>query len=219
MYGLKGWERDTVYVLSPPKAHGSGRSPVPIRLHRVRDWGAVRRHRDGPVHFLPQALLVAAAGLPTARVASGLLAASVQQRLVTAALLSSHVERSPRLKYRAALLAALRDIGQGAHALSEIDFVRLCRRYHLPAPIQQQIRRERSGRRRYLDATWRRADGRLVVVEVDGALHLHAQQWWDDQLRQNEIVLDNAIVLRFPSVVVRTQPELVAAQLRRALAS
>jgi very-short-patch-repair endonuclease len=58
----------------------------------------------------------------------------------------------------------------------------------------------------------------VVVVEVDGALHLDQQRRWDDQHRQNEIVLSDAIVLRFPSVVVRTQPEVVAAQIRRALA-
>lgn len=54
-------------------------------------------------------------------------------------------------------------------------------------------------------------------MEVDGALHLAASRWWSDQLRQNELTLSDAIVLRFPSVVVRTEPALVAAQLARAL--
>jgi very-short-patch-repair endonuclease len=79
------------------------------------------------------------------------------------------------------------------------------------------VRRDRSGRRRYLDAAWRRADGKLVVVEVDGALHLTPRRWWDDQLRQNELSLADALVLRFPSAVVRAQPELVTDQLRTAL--
>jgi very-short-patch-repair endonuclease len=87
----------------------------------------------------------------------------------------------------------------------------------LPAPHQQTVRHDVAGRRRYLDATWRRGDGRLVVVEVDGALHLVATRWWDDQLRQNELTLADAIVLRFPSVIVRTEPTVVATQLRRAL--
>ena len=101
--------------------------------------------------------------------------------------------------------------------MSEIDFVRLCRTHGLPAPHQQTVRHDVAGRRRYLDATWRRGDGRLVVVEVDGALHLVATRWWDDQLRQNELTLADAIVLRFPSVIVRTEPTAVATQLRRAL--
>lgn len=118
---------------------------------------------------------------------------------------------------RDTLTAAVADIAGGSDALSEIDFVGLCRRYKLPLPEQQELRRDRDGRRRYLDATWRRQDGRLVVVEIDGALHLNVHRWWDDQLRQNELSLADALVLRFPSVVVRTAPELVAAQLRRAL--
>jgi very-short-patch-repair endonuclease len=64
---------------------------------------------------------------------------------------------------------------------------------------------------------WRRADGRQVVVEVDGALHLIPRRWWDDQLRQNELVLAGDLVLRFPSVVVRCEPMVVVDQLRRAL--
>jgi very-short-patch-repair endonuclease len=79
------------------------------------------------------------------------------------------------------------------------------------------VRREASGRRRYLHAQWALPDGRIVAVEVDGAVHLDARQWVDDQLRQNEIVLGGTIVLRYPSVVVRLEPEWVMAQLRRAL--
>jgi very-short-patch-repair endonuclease len=79
------------------------------------------------------------------------------------------------------------------------------------------MRVEPGGRRRYLDAEWIRRDGRRVVAEVDGALHLSPRRWWDDQLRQNELVIADDIVLRFPSVVVRTNPEEVVAQLRRVL--
>jgi hypothetical protein len=53
---------------------------------------------------------------------------------------------------------------------------------------------------------------------VDGALHLAVTRWWDDQLRQNEFVIADRVVLRFPSVVVRTEASIVADQLRRALA-
>ena len=56
-----------------------------------------------------------------------------------------------------------------------------------------------------------------VVVEVDGALHRSLRRWYADQLRQNEISSTGALVLRFPSVIVRCEPDPVAAQLRRAL--
>lgn len=115
------------------------------------------------------------------------------------------------------MLLALDDIEQGAQALSEIDFVRLCRKHGLPPPRLQQIRRDGSGRRRYLDAVWDLPGVGSVVVEVDGALHLAQPRWWDDQLRQNEITLSGALVLRFPAAVVRHEPAIVLAQLRRAL--
>ena len=51
----------------------------------------------------------------------------------------------------------------------------------------------------------------------DGALHLTPRRWYDDQLRQNEVVLGGTVVLRYPSVVVRDEPHLVIAQLRRIL--
>jgi hypothetical protein len=217
-FGLKGWQREQADLLVPLGARLAAGSPVPLRLHRVRDWDRVRRHGRAPVHRAADALLVAAASFSSPRPACGLLAAAVQQRLVSAAALAEELDRASRIRHRRLLRCAVADIAQGAQALSEIDFVRLCRRHGLPLPEQQVIRRERGGRRRYLDATWRRHDGRSVVAEVDGALHLDQRRWWDDQHRQNEIVLSDAIVLRFPSVVVRTQPELVAAQIRRALA-
>lgn len=216
-YGLRGWDRDEVHVLGRPGAHGAAGCPVPMRLHHVRDWTRVRRHPRGPVHFLPQALLVAAATFSSPRPAAGILAAAVQQRLVTAAQLTAVLAGSSRVRHRRLLIAAVHDIAQGSQALSEIDFVRLCRRFGLPPPMRQTVRREPGGRRRYLDATWRRRDGRLVVVEVDGALHLDQRNWWDDQARQNALVLGDAIVLRYPSIVIRTRPELVVAELRRAL--
>jgi hypothetical protein len=141
----------------------------------------------------------------------------VQQRLETASELTRALDAAPRSRHRAALLVGLRDIGQGADALSEIDFGRLCRTYGLPKPTRQAVRVEPDGRRRYLDAEWLLPDGRVVAVEVDGALHMSQQRWYADQLRQNEIVLGGTLVLRYPSAVVRNEPLLVAAQLGRAL--
>lgn len=216
-YGLRGWERERVHVLGKPGTRASARSPVPMRLHRVADWAQVRRHPRGPVHVLPQALLVAAASFDSPRPACGIVAAAVQQRLVTPARVRAALTQASCTRHRSILLHAVDDIAQGAQALSEIDFVRLCRRHGLPPPDQQLVRREPGGRRRYLDATWRRADGRLVVVEVDGAVHLDQRNWWSDQSRQNKLVLADAVVLRYPSVVIRTQPQLVAAEIREAL--
>jgi hypothetical protein len=214
--GLTGWARDEIHVLAPAGV-APPRLGLPIVLHRARriDLATVymqrRCQRAGP------ALVLAARCFPTARPACGLLAAGVQQRLTTAPRLRSAVIASATVRHRHALLCALDDIEMGAQALSEIDFVRLCRRHGLPAPVQQRVRRDRSGRRRYLDAEWLLPDGRRLVVEVDGAVHLAPQYWFDDQLRQNEVALGGALVLRYPSVIVRTEEPLVVSQLHRAL--
>jgi hypothetical protein len=166
---------------------------------------------------LAPALVIAAADLASARPAVGIVAAAVQQRLTTARDLRQAVERAPRLRHRKALLLGLDDIAQGAEALSEIDFARLCRKYGLPEPVRQAVRLEPSGRRRYLDAEWITRSGRRLVAEVDGALHLVATTWWADQLRQNELALTTGLVLRFPTVVMRLEERLVVDQLLRGL--
>jgi hypothetical protein len=213
--GLQGWRRDRVHVLAPNGAANPRSCGLRIRLHRTRQWHAVAR--TGVLQRAPGAALLAAADLTSPRWACGLLAATVQQRLASTDELAAALASASRLRYRALLSAAVSDISGGSQALSEIDFYRLCRRHDIPLPERQTVRHERSGRRRYLDATWRRADGRLVVVEVDGALHLAVRQWWQDQARQNELSIDGALVLRFPSVMVRTDELQVVEQLRRAL--
>lgn len=213
--GLRGWERPEVHVLAPAGVAPPAVGEIPLVLHRTsRPIAAVHA---GTCQPLPAALLLASGSFGSARPACGLLAAGVQQRLVSAAELAGALADAPRARHRRSLLTAVADIDMGAEALSELDFVRLCRRHRLPAPRLQAVRVERDGRRRYLDAEWDAVSGRPVAAEVDGALHLSPRRWYDDQLRHNEVVLSGRVVLRFPSVVVRTEPELVAGQLRRAL--
>jgi len=204
-------------VLVPAGTHIRRVPGVAARVHYAGNWADVPRLPARRLHQLAPALLIAAGTLATARPACAILAAGVQQRLVSAAQLARALDAAPRLRHRSTLRAAIQDIAQGAEALSEIDFMRLCRRFGLPPPARQFVRVEPGGRRRYLDAEWTRHDGRRVAAEVDGALHLTARRWWDDQFRQNELTISGTVVLRFPSVVVRTEPALVAGQLRRAL--
>jgi hypothetical protein len=211
--GLRGWARAEVHVLAPG---GVPRPAVPgLRLHRVGTWSRVRSE-GAHLHQRADALVLAASSFARPRAAVGIIASAVQQRLVQCQRVREALMRAPRTRHRAALLRAVVDIGQGAEALSEIDFVRLCTRYALPRPTHQATRVIR-GKRRYLDVEWRLSDGRVVAVEVDGAHHMSAVDWCSDQLRQNEIVSMGTIVLRFPAVVVREEPWLVAEQLRRVL--
>lgn len=70
------------------------------------------------------------------------------------------------------------------------------------------------GRRRHLDVYW---DDWRVAAEIDGSAHTDVRHWWDDSLRQNELVVSGDVVLRFPAHIVRSAPALVANQIRRAL--
>lgn len=216
-WGLEGWERDPIHVLVPRGARVRRPDGLMLRVHYTDRWDEPTMHTGRQLHRPAHAAVLAAASFARPRPACGLLAAVVQQRLVRAAELVTTVLESPRVRHRAALLAAAYDIEQGAQALSEIDLGKLCRSAGLPTPVRQGVRPSPDGRRRYVDAEWTRSDGRRVVVEVDGALHLVAMRWWDDQLRQNELVLEDDLLLRYPTVVLRHEGPTVVSQLRRAL--
>lgn len=215
MRGLTGWHRDEVHVLVPNGARITRPPGLHIVPHWTSDWSAVRAPNG--ICLLPDAVVATAGTFAQPRPACGILAAAVQQRLTDADELRRLVIARSRMRHRSLLLSVLADIACGAEALSEIDFARMCRRHGLPEPVRQAIRLDRFGRRRYLDAEWRLPDGRTLVVEIDGALHLIYRQWWSDSMRQNEIVLTGSPVLRYPSALLRCDEAAVVDQLRRAL--
>jgi hypothetical protein len=217
--GLSGWSRDGVDVLVPRSARRHPADDLPVRLHYTDRWSHAWATRRGVAQAPVEAVLVAASSLSSSRAACGIIAALVQQRLARADDLVSAIGTRRQLRHHRLLLASSHDIGMGAQALSEIDFFGLCRRAGLPEPIRQAVRVQPDGRRRYLDAEWRTRGGRRLVVEVDGALHLIVRNWWDDQLRQNELVIGGDLVLRFPSPLVRGEEPLVADQLRRMISA
>ncbi|MGN6474251.1 MAG: hypothetical protein ACTHK4_11475, partial [Mycobacteriales bacterium] len=138
-------------------------------------------------------------------------------RLTTADRLLQELGAAGSVRHRRLLEAALCDIGGGAQAVSELDFIRYCRRHGLPQPALQTVRLDASGRRRYLDATLRGRNGKTVHVEIDGALHLVVDNYWRDMARGNELVIGNERLLRFPSYVIHGNDSYAADQLRRAL--
>jgi hypothetical protein len=216
-FGLRSWERPTVHVLVPGGAHVTRLAEIPMRVHYVGEWNPADVLAVRDLHRPAPALVLAASTFRKPRPACGLLAAGVQQKLVTPGQLRRAVLANSRVRHRHAMRLAVEDIAQGAEALSEIDLGRLCRRYRLPAPVRQAVRTDLFGRRRYVDAEWRSQSGKRIVAEVDGALHLAPSRWWDDQLRHNELVLSGDLVLRFPTVVLRHEELMVVDQLRRAL--
>ena len=213
--GLTGFEAPAIQLVIP--AARRVRTVLPgVVVHRSRVLGTEDVHpvRLPPRTRLARSLLDAAAWCGSDNRARALLAAGVQQRLVRADQLVDVLQRFPRLRRHALIATTLTDIVGGAQALSELDFIRLTRRYGLPAPDRQVMRRDQDGRRRWLDAYW---DEARLVAEVDGLWHMDATAWWDDMYRGNDLTISGLRVMRFPAFAVRDQPDVVAAQIRAAL--
>ncbi|WP_375502973.1 hypothetical protein [uncultured Jatrophihabitans sp.] len=149
------------------------------------------------------------------RRACAVLCAGVQQQLLTAGHLENELRKAGRVRHAAIMRAILGDIGGGGHTLAEIELGPIALRAGLPRPRRQALRRDPHGRWRYVDAEFDLPDGVVLVVEVDGAVHLQPRSYWDDLDRQNEIVIDGSPVLRFASLGVRLAEQRVVDQLRR----
>jgi hypothetical protein len=222
LQGFRGFDEkaDSIHVLIPAVAHHTKRSiqpPFPVVVHYSRHLAPADIHpaRQPPQTRIARSLVDAAAWMGTDRGAQAVLAAGVQQRLVRVSDLAIEVERNERLRRRNVIKQTLDDIAGGAHALSELDFIRLVvRQFRLPEPDQQVSHRGEQGRRRWLDAVWESA---RLVVEIDGAAHIDVLTYWDDMDRGNDLQLGHYRLLRFPAWVVRYQPDYVATQIRQAL--
>ncbi len=133
------------------------------------------------------------------RQAALILIMTVNQRLVTVEQLTEVWQRVRRHRWRRPLTAVLADLADGVRSMGELDFARLCRRYGLPEPQRQVVRRGPHGRI-YLDVRW---DRWAVVVEIDGIAHNSPVAWIPDALRQNSVTLGNDRVLRIPVLGLR----------------
>lgn len=220
--GLRGWERDEVHVLAPPGSSSRAVPGLTIRLHRSRrGWPPTIDPPPAGQPVLPcqppaDAALLAAASFSSAGPGCGLLATAIGQRLVAPELFERRLRDSTRVRHRATLLATMRDMAGGRQALHQLNLTGLCRRFGLPEPLDQRIRLDPAGRRRYLLAGWRRPDGLPVVLQLDGAVQLDRRRWWAEPsvpVRSGPM----GVLLTLPSAAVRAEPRSVAEQLRQAL--
>jgi hypothetical protein len=211
-FGLAGFDDGFVHVLLE---YAARRHHLPgVRLHLSRRFSAADIHqgRDLPTVRIERAIVDAASWMAPQRKACAVMCAAVQQRLTTAERLRPELLAASRARHHLLLTRVLGDIEGGADSFSEIDFGHLARLAGLPPPRRQTFRFDRAGRRRWLDADF---DG--FFVEVDGAVHLRALNYWDDMERQNDlIVVTGKPALRFASVAIRIAPTTVVAQLRAA---
>jgi hypothetical protein len=213
--GLRGYDEPRIHVLIPARRQVV--TPTGTAVHRTVVLPPEHMRAGPPGRTtVARSIFDAAAWARTDDDARAMTAAAFQQRLVGLAAIERIADLLPRSRRRGLVLQTAGYAAGGAHSLSEVDLVRLCRRYRLPRPDQQVSRTDGSGRQRYLDAYWRPWG---LHVEVDGAFHLEVRAWWDDMRRQNELWIAGDRVLRFPAWVVATRPAEVATQIRAALAA
>ena len=217
-HGLLGWEAEAVHVVIQRGAKVNRVPGVHVKVHESRRFTGedIHESKSPPMVTVERALIDAAAWSRSPRTACGLLAAGVQQRLTTAERLTEMLASVGRVRHRRLLGRVLMDIAGGAQAVSEVDFLRFCARHGMPRPTLQ-VRRDVNGRRRYLDAVFRRADGQTVRVEIDGAAHLVVSTYWSDMVRHNDFTLHREPLLRFPSAYIHAADPVAVAQLRAAL--
>jgi very-short-patch-repair endonuclease len=142
-----------------------------------------------------------------------LLTMVVQQGFAPADRIGLQMLRIKRDRRRAFIHSVILDLLGGVRSLGELDVARECRRRGLPEPGRQVVRKGANGRY-YLDLCW---DDWGVVVEVDGIQHSWASQVVPDALRQNDVTLTDAKVLRMPLLGFRVAQDDFFAQIERAL--
>lgn len=187
----------------------------PHRIEKLSLWVAGHPHLR-LVHATAAALHAAAWASSDAE-AEHRLALVVQQQLTTPAALRTTLAQMPRLPRHALVRSVLDDVELGAHAASELDFLRFCRRHHLPVPDQLQVL-VRAGGKRYLDARW---SWLRITVEVDGAHHMWVEQWNADLVRALQLAVatrgSGEQTIRISRTMLRQSEAEVAAMLRQLL--
>lgn len=212
--GLKGFTMDEVRVSVPRgariwRAHG-------VNIRQTRRWSlSDLAAGDPPRARLEVAAIRAALWARSNREAALVLSMVVQQGLASAAQLGVEMLRVRRDKRRGFIHGVILDLIGGAQSLGELDVARECRRRGLPEPARQVLRRGRNGTY-YLDIYW---DQWGVVVEVDGIQHIAAGSVVRDALRQNDLTLTGALVLRLPLLGLRVAPDDFFEQVEAALVS
>lgn len=213
-HGLKNWHRDDITILVDQEEHLEPLEGIDwFRTRRPVDLWHSKRHQLPMARVEPAALLCAAYE-PSWRTAQGLLAAVVQQRLTTAADLRAQMERMKPLWRAPRFRVLLTDFEGGAQSVAEVDVKHMCLDYGLPLPHRQKRRKDRTGKWRYTDCEWDLPDGRVLVLEIDGAFHMEVEHWEDDIRRQRSLMTPSRIIVRGSAREVRDEPFHLAADLK-----
>ena len=209
--GLRGYDDRVHVVVRKSQRHHRPRGVVVHETRRLLDGDVLD---SGIPRLRPEvAAVLGALWARSDRQAALLMVMAVSQRLTTVDRLADVLTRVRRDKRRRLLLAIVLDIADGVRSMGELDFARLCRRYGLPEPNRQVVRRGPRGRI-YLDVHWDRWG---LVVEIEGIHHEAPENAVPDALRQNSVSITTGTVLRIPVLGLRTEGDALMGQVAEAL--
>jgi hypothetical protein len=220
LWGVRSFPTSQIHVVVRRGARVMAVPGLDAVVHESRRFFAddVVRCVGLPATSLERSVVDAAVWSRDTHTATRIVVAPVQQRRTDPGRLYAELVRAGKVRHRRSLLPFLGDLAGGAEALSEVEFLRWCRRHRFPKPAMN-VRLDSAGRRRYLDAQFVRPDGSVIDVEIDGGVHLTLATRWLDTAKDNDAVLAGRTSLRFPSVALYTDDPRAVAQLRKALRS
>ena len=219
LFRVPGAETEVIHVLVP---RGARVLPVPgvrLSVHESRRFPSAHEVmiREGlPITSLARAAVDSAAWSKDVRRAWRLAVAPIQARLIRPEQIRAELDKAGKVRRRRSLSLLLNDLEGGAQALREVEFLRFCRRHGLPTP-KCQARLDSQGRRRYLDAEFRRRSGRPLHVEIDGGIHLKLAIRAQDTIKDNDAHIAGQLVLRYASISIYTDAPDAVRQIRQAL--
>lgn len=216
IFGLRRAIATTSRVVRVVVPHGSrGRRLTGVKVRQSRSL-TERSHlvRKGlRVVRIERAALAMALRLK--RDLGAIVAEAVQQGLTTSSRLRGTALGLGPVAGRRRLLIAIDDVGGGTRSQLEALFIALLRKARLSRPTQNHPLLI-DGRRVWLDVCF--PDLR-IAIEIDGkAYHLFSEDWEDELDRQNDLVLDGWLVLRFTARAIRDHPDQVVRRVATALA-
>jgi hypothetical protein len=200
--GLLDKPSNVIHVTVPNPQH---RQPVTgLVIHRSsRAIGVRPSGRFPPRTMTEETVLDLAQAAASFDDVMSLLARACQRRLTTPFLLSETLGQRAKMRWRAEIELALRDVASGVHSPLEHRYVRDVERAHgLPKP-ERQAQAVQRGRLIYRDARYREYG---VVVELDGQASHPDEQRWQDKRRDNAAAATGLVTLRYGWADVTERP-------------
>lgn len=213
--GMLGWHREEIMVLASKGAHPPRLPGVRYRETRRPPGSLPDLTRGLPCAPGARCAIDAAGTQQQVRTAQGLIIAVVQQRLTTAPSLRQELAAASRIRHRRAIREALDDVELGHESLAESDVARLTAAAGLGPLRTQAPGIDGNGRRRRRDFEVDLPDGTVMVLQVDGTLHLDVFSIWDDQVNDAGAAVEGKVVVRIPALVAHRDPASVINHLRR----